>query len=80
LPYDTVTFATEDPAIKEHYETRRILQRPPEKPELSYVMMNQKRFEAKGQKEYEYLCRGIDGADSKGSIRGAAVPTATSAN
>lgn len=80
MPYDTVTAATEDPAIKQFYKTHRALELPPEKPELSYMTMNQKSFDATGQNEHEYLCRGIYSAGSKGSIWGEAVPTATSAN
>lgn len=50
MSYDTVTAATKDPTIKQHYETRRVLERPLEKPELLYMLMNQRRFEAKRTK------------------------------
>ena len=44
-----MTAATKDPTLKQYYETRRVLERPPEKPELLH-MMNQKSFEAKRTK------------------------------
>lgn len=64
-----MTAATKDPNLKQYYETRRVLERPPEKPDLLY-MMNQRSFEVKRTKSI--LCRGIYSAESKGSMWGEA--------